>query len=46
MENSSQREKIERKCDLIEKEQNLDSERSSSSPYYPEFTFTGGGKSL
>lgn len=32
MESSSQREKIERRRDLIEKVQNLDSERSSSSP--------------
>lgn len=46
MENSSQREKIERKRDSIDKEQNLDSERSSSSLYYPEFTFTAGGKNL
>lgn len=32
MESSSQREKIERRRDLIEKVQNLDSERSRSSP--------------
>lgn len=32
MESSSQREKIERRRDLIEKVWNLDSERSSSSP--------------
>lgn len=32
MESSSQREKIERRRDLKEKVQNLDSERSRSSP--------------
>lgn len=32
MESSSQTEKIERRRDLIEKVQNLDSERSRSSP--------------
>lgn len=32
MGSSSQREKIERRRDLIEKVQNLDSERSRSSP--------------